>query len=312
MSRLKKDIKTEISYGQTGGNGGDDYYMRTTMRVSAVSITINILLAAVKFAAGLIGHSAAMISDAVHSASDVFSTIIVIIGVRIAGRKADSGHPYGHERFESVASIILAFMLAVTGAAIGVSGIREIAAGSYDTLTVPGQMALYAALLSIIVKEGMYWYTRINAKRIGSDALMADAWHHRSDALSSIGSFVGIFFARLGYPVMDPVASVVICVFIIKAAVDIFRKAVGSMVDQACSQEQQDRIREAILSVDGVLGVDLLRTRIFGSRVYVDVEIREDGDITLREAHQVAEEVHHRIEKEFPDVKHCMVHVNPA
>lgn len=307
----KKDIKTDITYSRTGGSGGDDYYMRTTMRVSAVSIVINILLSAVKFAAGLIARSQAMISDAVHSASDVCSTLIVIAGVKVAGRAADKGHPYGHERFENVASIILAFMLAVTGAVIGVSGIRKIAGGDYGNLTVPGQLALYAALLSIIVKEGMYWYTRINAKRIGSDALMADAWHHRSDALSSIGSFVGIFFARLGYPVMDPVASVVICIFILKAAVDIFRSSVASMVDQACSQEQQDKIRETILNVEGVLGVDLLRTRIFGNKIYVDVEIRENGDITLREAHKVAEEVHHTIEKEFPDVKHCMVHVNP-
>ena len=140
---------------------------------------------------------------------------------------------------------------------------------------------------------------------------MADAWHHRSDALSSIGSFVGIFGARIGYPVLDPVASLVICVFIFKTAVSIFKDAVDRMMDKSVGDDTEEKLRECAMSVIGVRGIDLLHTRIFGSHYYVDIEIRCDGDKTLRETHSIAEDVHNRIEKEFPLVKHCMVHVNP-
>lgn len=282
------------------------------MRVSARSMALNIVLTAFKLVAGIVAHSGAMISDAIHSASDVISTIIVMIGVKMAGKAPDRNHPYGHDRFECVASIVLSVMLGLTGAAIGIEGLRNIVGSSYLHLTVPGKLALAAAVISIVTKEGMFWYTRINAKKIRSSALMADAWHHRSDALSSLGSFVGILGARLGFPIMDPLASVIISFFILKAAFDIFLDAISKTTDHACSDPVVNALRKTILAVPGVEGIDSLKTRDFGSMIYVDVEIRAEGSLTLYEAHDIAQQVHDDIEQDFPNVKHCMVHVNPA
>ncbi len=280
-------------------------------KVSAVSIAVNLILSFVKLLAGILASSGAMISDAVHSASDVFSTIIVIVGVVMSQKKSDSNHQYGHERMECMASLLLAAALALTGAGIGVNGIKKIVGGNYDTLAVPGMLALIAAIVSIAVKEWMYWYTRAAAKRINSGALMADAWHHRSDALSSVGAFVGIFGARMGYPVLDAAASVVICVFIGKAAFDIFRDAMDKMVDKSCSDELVGKMREVVQREKGVIRIDDMKTRLFGDRIYVDVEFSADGRKSLEESHDIAERVHGAIEREFPTVKHCMVHVNP-
>lgn len=287
-------------------------FEKEAMKVSTVSIVVNVLLSLFKLLAGVIAHSGAMISDAIHSASDVFSTIIVMVGIHLAGRKSDKEHPYGHERMECVAAIVLATVLAVTGLGIGWSAIQSIAKESTGVVVVPGVLALVAAVVSILTKEGMYWYTRFHAKKIDSSALMADAWHHRSDALSSVGSFVGIFGARMGFPMLDPLASVVICLFVVKAAVDIFRDAISKMTDKSCDQETVNEMHDCIMNIQGVEGIDLLKTRSFGSKYYVDIEIKADGDKKLWEAHAIAENVHHAIEHQFPLVKHCMVHVNPA
>lgn len=287
-------------------------FERTAMRVSSVSIASNFILTAFKLFAGLIAHSGAMISDAIHSASDVFSTVVVMIGIRISRKASDKDHPYGHERLECVAAIVLATILAATGLGIGYTAVTKIAGGNYENLAVPGLLALIAALVSILVKEAMYQYTKIEAKRIDSGALMADAWHHRSDALSSVGALIGIGGARLGFPILDPAASLVICFFIEKAAYEIFMDAVDKMVDKACDEETEAALRECAAAQEGVLGVDLLHTRVFGNKVYVDIEIRADGEETLRRAHETAEQVHDAIEKNFPKVKHIMVHVNPA
>ena len=286
-------------------------YEQTATRVALVTIIWNLLLSIGKLLAGVFAHSGAMISDAVHSASDVFSSIIVIIGVRIASRDSDEEHPYGHERLECVAAIILATILCITGIGIGIGACKNIFSGNYADLAIPGVLALIAALVSIIVKEAMFWYTRHYAKMLDSGALMADAWHHRSDALSSVGALIGIGGARLGFPILDSVASVVICVFIVKAAYDIFMDAIGKMVDKACDAETEQQLRDCATAVDGVEGIDLLMTRVFGNKIYVDIEICADGDKTLREAHEIAEAVHDSIEKNFPKVKHIMVHVNP-
>lgn len=253
-----------------------------------------------------------MISDAVHSASDVFSSIIVIIGVRIASRASDKEHPYGHERMECVAAIILATVLCITGLGIGASACKVIFSGNYELLAVPGLLALLTALLSIIIKEAMFWYTRYYAKKLDSGVLMADAWHHRSDALSSVGALIGIGGARMGFPVLDAIASVVICIFVIKAAYDIFMDAIDKMVDKACDEQTEQALRACALAVNGVIKIDLLRTRVFGNKIYVDIEICVDGALPLREAHSIAETVHSSIEQAFPKVKHIMVHVNPA
>ncbi len=284
----------------------------TAVRVSLVSIIGNTILSLFKMLAGILAHSGAMISDAVHSASDVFSSIIVIIGVKISAKDSDRDHPYGHERFECVAAIILAVTLFVTGLFIGHSALEQITAGSTRELTVPGLLAMVAAAVSIVSKEAMYWYTRFYARRLDSGALMADAWHHRSDALSSVGALIGIAGARMGHPVLDPIASLVICVFILKAACDIFKDAINKMVDHSCSEETEQALWNCASQQAGVLGVDLIHTRIFGNKIYVDIEIRADGQITLVESHAIAERVHTAIEDQFRKVKHIMVHVNPA
>ena len=283
---------------------------KIAMHVSRVTILINFLLSALKLLAGLLGRSSAMVSDAVHSASDVFSTVIVMIGVRTAGKAADEEHPYGHERMECVAAIVLAVVLLFTGLFIGYEGIQKIR--TPETLPTPGILALVAAIVSILVKEGMYRYTRKAADKINSEALRADAWHHRSDALSSIGALVGIAGARMGWPVLDPIASLVICLLISKAAFDIFRDAIRKMVDERCDEETENAMKAKALAHEGVEGVDTILTRQFGNRVYVEMEIAVDGSLTLTQAHEIAEGVHDDIEKAFPQVKHIMIHVNPA
>lgn len=285
---------------------------RMAMQVSRRTIIANIVLSVLKLAAGIIGHSAAMLSDAVHSLSDVLSTAIVMVGIKLANKGADRGHPYGHERFECVAAILLSGLLLATGLGIGYGGVRSILSGQYAASAGPTGLALAAAILSIIVKEAMYWYTRAAAKKLDSGVLMANAWHHRSDALSSVGSFIGILGAQLGYPATDSLACLVICVFIVKAAADIFRDAVGKMTDKAADEAVSQEIHALILLQEGVLGVDKLKTRQFGDKLYVDVDIRADGSATLREAHGIAERVHRAIEDTMQNVKHCMVHVNPG
>ena len=281
-------------------------------RVSLFTIIGNVVLSVIKLLAGIIAHSSAMISDAVHSASDVFSTFVVIIGIKLASKKPDKEHPYGHERMECVAAIVLAMVLFITGLGIGLEAVKNIMHGSYGDLQVPGVLALIAAIVSIVSKEAMYWYTRHYAKKIDSSALMADAWHHRSDAFSSIGALIGIGASRLGYPVMDSIASLVIFVFIVKAAFDIFKDAIDKMVDHSCDEEIEKQIYECVMKNENVLGIDLLQTRVFGNKIYVDVEIQADASYTLQKAHDIAEAVHDDIEESFPKVKHIMVHVNPA
>ena len=281
------------------------------MRISNVSIITNVGLSVLKMAAGLLAHSSAMISDAVHSLSDVLSTVVVMIGIHISSKESDPEHQDGHERFECVASIILAVMLALTGAGIGYSGIRTIIYGS-GTLKEPGILALISAVISIIVKESLFWYTKIGADKINSGALRADAWHHRSDALSSVGSLLGIGAARLGYPIFDPLAGILICLFIFKAAYDIFKDAVDKMVDASVEDSVIEEMKTIILRQDGVLGIDDIRTRMFGSKYYGDVEISADASQSLEEAHAIAHRVHDVIEDQFKEAKHVMVHVNPC
>ena len=286
---------------------------KIALKVSRNCIAGNVFLSGVKLWAGIYANSSAMILDAAHSLSDVFGTIIVILGVKMANRKPDKEHPYGHERFDCVAAICLAAVLFATGAAVGYSGLQKLTGGgNFVNPTAPGPAALIVAAASIALKEAMYWYTRAAAKKTDSGALMAEAWHHRSDALSSVGSFAGILGARLGYPILDPAACVVISLFILKAAVDIFRNAVGRMTDRACDDKLSNEMHDLILAQEDVEGVDQLKTRLFGDKIYVDVEINIDGGITLNDAHDTAQRVHDAIEEKFPKVKHCMVHVNPA
>ena len=292
-------------------NRSEQSFEQAATRVSMVSVVGNIILSGFKLLAGIFAHSGAMISDAVHSASDMLSSVIVIVGVRVSTRESDSSHPYGHERFECVAALVLAVILLVTGLFIGHGAIETIRGAGGAEPQIPGVLALIAAAASILVKEGMYQYTMIYARRYDSGALKADAWHHRSDAFSSIGALAGIAGARMGYPLLDPVASLTISAFIVKAAWDIFVEAVGKMVDHACDAETEADLRACALEQEGVLSVDVLHTRMFASRIYVDLEIGADGSMTLAEGHAVAENVHRAIERRFQRVKHIMVHVNP-
>ena len=282
------------------------------VRVSTVSIIGNVALSALKILAGILSHSAALVSDGIHSASDLVSSVVVIIGVRLSAREEDADHPYGHERLECVAAIVLSVLLLLTGCLIGYQAFETITSGETENIAVPKFFSLIAVILSILVKEAMYWYTRYYAIRIHSGALMADAWHHRSDSLSSIGALAGIIGARHGWQILDPIASLIICIFIIKTAYEIFRDAVNQMVDKACDKETETRIRECILKQEGVISIDLLKTRTFASRIYVDLEISADGQMTLSDAHEIAHRIHDRVEQEIPDVKHIMIHVNPA
>lgn len=284
---------------------------KTAIRVSVITIFVNAALVVFKLLAGIFGKSYALISDAIHSASDVFSTVIVIIGVKISAKKADKNHPFGHERFECVAAILLAVVLFATGVGVGYSGINNIVTGGYRNFSVPGVVALVAAAVSIAVKEVMFWYTYIAAKKVNSSALKADAWHHRSDALSSIGSLIGVIGGMCGVKILDSIACIVICLFILKAAVQIFWDAIKKMTDEACDEKTQKEINEFILSCDGVKSVDALMTRMFGNRIYVIAEIACEGNLLLYEAHTIAETVHEGIEEKFPLVKHVTVHVNP-
>ena len=277
-------------------------------KVSIITIITNIILTLIKLIAGIIGSSVSMISDAIHSASDVLSTFIVMIGIYISNKQSDHEHPYGHERFECIAAIILAVFLAIVGFNIGISGIKNIAG---DNLKEPSMIALVAALISILIKEWMYRYTKKVADKINSGALLADAWHHRSDALSSVGAFVGILGSILGLKFFDTLASIIIALFIIKVAYDIIKDALDKMLDTSCSEEVENRLKELILSNKEVLSIDDLKTRLFGSKMYVDLEIGVDSTLTLIEAHTIAENIHDSVEKEFTNCKHCMVHVNP-
>lgn len=282
---------------------------KIAIKVSIISIILNCLLTLIKFISGVISKSSAMISDSVHSLSDVLSTFVVIIGVKISNKKADSDHPYGHERIECVSAIILSGMLFIIGALIGINGIKNVTNSS--NLVMPGVLALIASIISIISKEAMYQYTIRVSKKINSAALKADAWHHRSDALSSIGSFIGILGSRLGFKIFDPLASVIISLCIIKVSIDIFKDAIDKMVDKSCDIEVIDKVISVIEKNESVKNIDDIKTRQFGNKAYVDVEISVDENLLLKDAHKVAEEIHDSVENEINIVKHCMVHVNP-
>ncbi len=285
--------------------------MDIVTRVSFFTIFLNVFLAILKFLAGIIAKSSAMVSDAIHTLSDVISTVIVIVGFRLSIKTSDKEHQYGHERFEPIASILLATILFITGVGIGTTAIENIVTGSYKNIEIPGLFALVAAIISILVKEWMYWYTRKAAKKVNSSAMLADAWHHRSDALSSIGAFIGILGARLGFPITEIIASFLIAICICKAAIDILRDAVDKLIDKACDDETIEKMKKIIEKQDDLIVIDDIKTRLFGNKVYVDVEISLDGNRSLFDTHNVAEKVHDVIEKKFDNVKHCMVHVNP-
>lgn len=282
------------------------------LRVSRINIFNNIVLAVSKIGIGVVAHSAALLNDGVNNAGDVISSVIASVGIAAAGKDSDAEHQYGHERLESVAAILLSGIIMVVGMGLLVDGISSIIKGSYLNRPIPGVLAVIAAIISIVVKEIMFLYTRWAAKKTRSSALLASSWDSQSDVLATTGGLIGIVFARMGYPIADSIAAIIIALFIFRVGVQVFRDGTDQMVDHACEEETVQQIRSVILDQEGVRGLDLLRTRTFGSRCYVDVEISADGLQSLVDAHSIAERVHHAIEKNFPQVKHCMVHVNPS
>lgn len=231
-----------------------------------------------------------------------------MIGLKISSKPADKDHPYGHEKLEPIVSKILATLLFLTGIFIGLNSIKIINSKNFS---IPSKLTIYVALLSIITKEWMYRYTLKAAKKINSTALKADAWHHRSDAFSSIGTLVGIIGARLKYPILDPTASLVICLFIFKVSIDIYKDSINQLVDHAADDKTINLIKEEINSIKNVKKLDMLKTRVHGNKLYVDVEISVDNTLSLNKAHDIAELVHKKIELCNSDIIHCMVHVNP-
>ena len=281
-------------------------------RATAVGLIGNAILVAFKLYAGFVGRSGAMISDAIHSLSDVLATGLAYLGATIAISPADKSHPYGHEQVETLATTLIGGFLLVAGAGLGYESVARIVNGAYKTADPPSLLPVVAAIVSIGVKESMFWYTRRCAIILNSSAIMADAWHHRSDAFSSIGALIGIVGARLGCPILEPLAAGAISLVILKTAFDVFRGSVGQMVDAACDEDFENKIAEIVKATPGVERLDLLRTRKFGGKVFVEVEIAVDGGKTLYVAHRIAHETHCAVEAAFPRVKHVMVHVNPA
>lgn len=284
---------------------------QVAMRVSVNCIIVNIGLALGKIAAGIVGKSAAMVSDGVQSASDLVGTLISMAGVKISNKPADDDHQYGHERFECIASIILAVTLFMVAYEIGYTGYEKIWGDKSASLEAPGFIALAAAVASVLIKEWMYWYTKKAADLTNSNALLAAAWDHRADAFSSAGSFIGILGARMGYPVLDPIASLMICGIIVYTGIKIVLESFERMTDHAAGNDQVKAYMDTIKVVEGVEHIDYVRTRIFGNRVYVDTEITVEHSLSFMEVHAIMERVHHAVEKQFPEVKHCMVHPNP-
>ncbi|MDU2292999.1 MAG: cation diffusion facilitator family transporter [Peptococcus niger] len=276
--------------------------------LSLWTLGLNFLLGSVKLAAGLWGRSSAMVADAAHSYSDCASTVAVIAGLKIASKSADADHPYGHEKYELIFANILSILLGLTAVKIGYDALMVIAHGSYQ---VPGLAPLLAAVFSVAVKEVMYRLTLRKAKKIGSVAMEADAWHHRSDALSSVAAFVGILGARLGLPVLDPVTGLLVSILVLKVAIDLYRKSVSGLVDSSTDAETVARIQQLLADMDGIEEVNSLKTRVFGASAYADVTIKVDGALTVEEGHDIATLAHNKIEANLPKIKHIMVHIEP-
>lgn len=281
---------------------------------TSVGVFGNIALSVFKLVAGILGNSGAMVSDAVHSFSDVLATSIAFIGVKSSKRSADDSHPYGHERFESLASFFLGLILLVTGIAIGIGGVNtavQLMEGA-SSFTPPEAIALMAAIISIVVKEAMFWYTRHVAKILMSSAFMADAWHHRSDAISSVAALIGIGGAMLGFPILEPIATVLIAVFVAGVAFKLLRDSLNQLLDASVGTEFEEELSDFVKKQKGVEGIDMVRSRRFGNRICIDLEIRVDGKQTLEQAHEIAEEVRMSTLENFPMIKFITVHENPA
>ena len=290
-----------------------ELYNKLVKQMTEVGVLGNVFLAVFKIFAGIFGHSTAMVSDAIHTFSDVFATIIAWYGVKVANRGEDKQHPYGHERMECVAAMILGVILLGTGAGVGFSCYESII--NHTVVQSPGIIALVAAVVSIAVKEGMFWYTMHCAKIVHSTAFKADAWHHRGDALSSVGALIGIAGARMGYPVMDKIAGIIICLVIIGVGAGTIKDAIEKMLDSSADDEYENEIKECVRGtiegMNGITGIQKLFTRKFGEKFYTDIYVKIDPGMSVEEAYQKTQMIAARVRNEDPQIKFAYVHMVP-
>ncbi len=284
-------------------------------RVTLTGSVVNLLLVGLKAVAGLVGHSAAMISDAVHSLSDFVTDIVVLVFVRVSARPQDEDHDYGHGKYETLATLFIGLALAAAAVGIVVSGAGKLARWLQgEDLPAPGKIALWAALASIVAKELLFQYTRIKGKHLDSKALEANAWHHRSDALSSVGTAIGIGGAILlgsRWTVLDPLASIVVGAMLVKVAWDLLGPSFGELTDSSLPADMEQEMMDIIRGVPGVEDPHNLRTRRIGNRIAAEVHIRLDGALPLSEAHEKATEVERRFKERFGAQSHVIVHMEP-
>lgn len=284
-------------------------------KVTLIGSIVNFLLLVFKFVAGILGHSAAMLADAVHSLSDFVTDIIVIVFVRISNKPQDKGHDYGHGKYETLATAIIGLFLLAVGFGIlwnGVSSIYAFLKG--EQLQEPRMLALIAALVSIVLKEILYRYTVVKGKKLHSQAVIANAWHHRSDVLSSVGTAVGIGGAILlgkDWRVLDPIAAVIVSIFIIKAAIELLVPCVDELLEKSLPDEVEKQIEQVLLSFPGVSEPHHLRTRRIGSYYAMEVHVRMDGRITLEEAHATTTAIERKLKEIFGEGTLINIHVEP-
>ena len=276
---------------------------------------VNVVLLVFKFVAGIVGHSAAMVADAVHSLSDFVTDVIVLIFVHISGKPKDKSHDYGHGKFETLATTVVSMSLLVVAAGILYSGVMKIVAWANGAqLEAPGMLALWAALLSIVLKEAIFRYSMVKARQLNSQAVEANAWHHRSDAMSSVGTAIGIggaIFLGERWTVLDPVASVVVGLFIVKVSLNLLRVGIGDLMEQSLPDEVEAEILRLAASVPGVSDPHELRTRRIGNHYAIELHILVDGDLPLREAHEKASQVEKLLRSHYGEETHIAVHVEP-
>ena len=284
-------------------------------RVTLVGSVINVVLLLFKFVAGIIGHSAAMLADAVHSLSDFVTDVIVLVFIRISGKPQDKSHDYGHGKFETLAMTLIGVALLLVALGILNSGALKIKLWlEGEQLEAPGTIALWAALLSVVLKEGVYRYSMIKARQLNSPAVEANAWHHRSDALSSIGTAVGIggaIFLGQRWTVLDPIASVVVGIFIVKVSVSLLRRGIGDLLEESLPDAVEEEILQMVAALPGLSKPHDLRTRRIGNHYAIELHILMDGDITLREAHDKASKVEDILKRHYGQETHVAVHVEP-
>ena len=284
-------------------------------KVTIIGSIVNFLLLVFKFIAGVVGHSAAMVADAVHSLSDFVTDIVVIVFVRISGKPQDESHDYGHGKYETLATAIIGVVLMGVGIGILVNSVTGIVdAFNGKELEAPGMLALVAAAVSIIFKEVLYQYTVFKGKELGSKVVVANAWHHRSDAFSSIGTLIGIagaIFLGEKWRVLDPIAAFVVSVFIIKVAIDLVKPCIDELLEKSLPNEVEDRILSIVTAFPGVDSPHHLRTRRIGNNIAIEVHIRMDGAISLKDAHEVTKKIETALKNEFGTATHIGIHMEP-